>query len=75
MVRLIQPGEKVAAIINEGKALPWETGNEHALVTLANRDRAIVSGGPGGIDFAEGEVTTIFGHTPSYASTSERSRF
>jgi len=38
-------------------------GNEHALVTLANGQRALVSGGPGGIIFQEGEITTLFGHT------------
>jgi hypothetical protein len=63
IVRMIKPGEKVADIVNEGKALTFETGNEHALVTLANGERAIVSGGPGGIDFKPGAVTRIFGHT------------
>jgi uncharacterized protein RhaS with RHS repeats len=63
IVRIIQSGESVADLINEGKGLTFTTGNEHAVVTLANGDRALVSGGPGGIDFAEGEVTRIFGHT------------
>jgi hypothetical protein len=50
-------------LINEGKALTFTTGNEHALVKLANGTRALVSGGPGGINFAPGQVTRIFGHT------------
>jgi hypothetical protein len=39
IVRIIQPGESVADIINEGKALTFTTGNEYAVVTLANGDR------------------------------------
>jgi hypothetical protein len=62
-VRLIQHGEKVSNIIAEGKELTWLTWNEHALVTLANGDRALVSGGPAGISFQEGQVSRIFGHT------------
>lgn len=30
---------------------------------LANGERALVSGGPGGIDFNAGSITRIFGHT------------
>jgi RHS repeat-associated protein len=63
ITRIIKRGEKLDDIISEGKALTWTTGNEHALVTLANGQRAIVSGGPGGIDFAEGQITRIWGHT------------
>jgi hypothetical protein len=50
-------------IVNEAKGLTFTTGNEHAVATSANGDRALVSGGPGGIDFAEGSITRIFGHT------------
>ena len=63
MVRPIQRGETIADLTNEVKALAWQTGNEHAVVTLANGQRAIVSGGPGGINFAEGQIKTLFGHT------------
>ena len=63
VVRMVKKGEKIADIVNEGKALTFTTGNEHALVTLASGERAIVSGGPGGISFAEGQITRIFGHT------------
>jgi hypothetical protein len=61
--RVIQSGEKVADLINEAKALTFTTGNEYAVVTLANGQRALVSGGPGGIKFAEGSISQIFGHT------------
>jgi hypothetical protein len=61
--RAIQRGEKVADLINEAKALTFTTGKEHAVVTLANGKRVLVSGGPGGINFAEGSITRIFGHT------------
>jgi hypothetical protein len=63
VVRIIQKGEKLEDLVNEGKALLWESGGkEHAIVTLANGDRAIVSGGKGGIEFAEGQIQRIFGH-------------
>ncbi len=63
LVRIIKKGEKLDDIINEGKALTWTTGNEHALVKLANGERALVSGGPGGISFQEGQIQKLFGHT------------
>lgn len=61
--RIIKKGEKVADIVSEAKGLTYTTGNEYAVVTLANGERALVSGGPGGINFAEGSITKIFGHT------------
>lgn len=63
VVRTIQKGEKLADIINEAKGLTFTTGNEHALVTLASGERALVSGGPGGISFSESQIKRIFGHT------------
>lgn len=63
LVRVVARGEKVDDLINEVKVLTYQTGNEHALVTLANGERAIVAGGPGGIRFDEGQITTLFGHT------------
>jgi hypothetical protein len=63
IVRLIQRGERIEDLVNEGKGLTWLSGNEHAVVTLADGQRALVSGGPGGIEFAPGQVTRIFGHT------------
>lgn len=63
VVRIITKGEKVPDLINEGKALTWQTGNEHAVVKLATGERALVSGGPGGIKFAPGQVKIIFGHS------------
>ena len=63
VVRTIQRGERISNLVNEGKSLTFTTGNEHAVVTLANGERALVSGGPGGIRFAPNEVTRIFGHT------------
>jgi RHS repeat-associated protein len=72
VVRVIKAGEKLDDIINEAKELTWTTGNEHALVKLANGERALVSGGPGGIAFENGEVLRIFGHThPTNAMPSE----
>lgn len=66
VVRIIGRGEKVTDILNEAKALTFQSGNEIALVKLANGQRALVRGGPGGITWAEGEVTRIFGHTHPY---------
>jgi RHS repeat-associated protein len=66
MVRLLAKGEKVADIIDEAKGLQFETGLEHAVVRLSNGQRALVSGGPGGITFAKGSITRIIGHTHPY---------
>jgi hypothetical protein len=71
--RYIKKGEKIEDLINEAKSQTFLTGNEHAVVTLADGRRALVSGGPGGISFGEGSITRIFGHThptsapPSFA--------
>ncbi|AFD06129.1 RHS repeat-associated core domain-containing protein [Solitalea canadensis] len=61
--RMIMKGEKIADIINEAKGLTWTTGNEYALVTLQNGERALVSGGPGGISFKTNQIIRLFGHT------------
>ncbi|WP_426479445.1 hypothetical protein ACP3T3_08400 [Chryseobacterium sp. CBSDS_008] len=61
--KIIPQGTKVIDIINDIKGLTWSTGNEHAVVRLANGEKAIVSGGPGGISFEMGQIKTLFGHT------------
>ncbi len=66
VVRTIQRGERVANLIDEVKSLTYETGNEHAIVKLANGDRAIVSGGPKGIDFAPNQIQRLYGHSHPY---------
>jgi hypothetical protein len=64
-VRTVQRGEKIVDLVQEGKALAFRSGNEHALVKLANGERAIVSGGPGGINLSE-EVAKVFAHSHPY---------
>lgn len=66
VIRTIGKGESLADIINEAKGLTFSSGNEVALVKLASGERALVSGGPRGIEFAEGEITRVFGHTHPY---------
>jgi len=67
VVRTVARGEKIADIVAEGKALTFSTGNEHALVRLASGERAIVSGGPGGISNLDDlGVDLIYGHTHPY---------
>jgi hypothetical protein len=61
--RILEQGEKLEDIIDEAKYFTFTTGNEAAVVRLADGQKALVSGGPGGIKFAEGEVQTLFGHT------------
>ncbi len=61
--RTIQHGEKVSDLINEMKVGTYLTGNEYAVVKLGSGERAIVSGGPGGITFAGGTVSKIYAHT------------
>lgn len=48
VVRVIGRGERLEEIISEAKGLTWLTEREHALVTLANGERALVSGGRAG---------------------------
>jgi hypothetical protein len=62
VVRTLPPGT-ATGVVGEARALTFATGNEHALVRLATGERALVSGGPGGITFAEGQITRIIGHT------------
>jgi RHS repeat-associated protein len=69
IVKSLPPGT-AGGIVNEVKALTFATGNEHALVRLASGERALVSGGPGGIAFGEGQVTRIIGHTHPYGTAS-----
>ena len=66
IARTLGRGERVADIINEVKQLTYTTGNEYAVVKLADGTRAIVSGGQGGINFAGGQITRIFGHSHPY---------
>ncbi|WP_185147008.1 hypothetical protein [Chryseobacterium echinoideorum] len=61
--KIIPKGTKIADIVNDIKGLTWSTGNEHAVVRLANGQKVIVSGGPGGIRFELGQIKTLFGHT------------
>jgi RHS repeat-associated protein len=70
VLRVIQRGEKIADIMNEAKAYTFSTGNEAALVKLSSGERALVSGGSGGIDLGEGAVTRLFGHTHPYDAPS-----
>ena len=65
MVRTVGRGEKIADLVDEGKRLTFETGNEYALVKLANGERAIVSGGPTGIALSD-DVTRVFAHSHPY---------
>lgn len=66
VVRTVAFGEKVADLVEEGKALTYQTGNEHALVKLADGTRAIVSGGQKGISWKVGQVRYVWGHTHPY---------
>lgn len=63
LVRIIEKGQSVDELANEAKALTWSSGNEHALVTLSGGQRALVSGGPGGIFFENGQIKRIWAHT------------
>lgn len=66
VLRTIQQGETIADIVSEAKAITYTTGNEVALVKLASGERALVTGGTGGINFEDGQITRLFGHTHPY---------
>ena len=61
--KILPQGSKIDDILNDIKGMTWTTGNEHAVVRLTNGQKAIVSGGPGGISFKQGEISTLFGHS------------
>lgn len=61
--KIIPQGSRISDIVNDVKGMTWMTGNEHAVVRLASGQKAIVSGGPGGISFRQGQIKTLFGHT------------
>jgi hypothetical protein len=63
VVRSISKGEKIADLVTELGSMSFITGNEFAVVKLGDGSRAIVTGGSGGITFAEGQVARIFAHT------------
>ena len=55
--RQVGADENIDDLYNELKSRTWESGgNEHALIQYPNGDRAIGSGGPGGISDVPGEV-------------------
>jgi hypothetical protein len=63
MVREIEKGEKLGGVLEEAKTGMYETGREHAVVTLANGQRALVRGGRYGINFGAGSIKRILFHT------------
>ena len=63
LLRTIQKGEKLSDIMDEVKQGMYLTGNEHAVVTLANGERALVSGGRYGIEFGADSIKRILFHT------------
>ena len=71
-VRTIGRGERVTDLVNEAKSLTFTTGNEHAVVKLANGDRVLISGGSGGIKLTT-DVTLVYGHTHPYGVLSNGS--
>ena len=64
LVRMVAGDESQADIFNELKALTFETGNEHALVTLSSGEQAIVSGGEQGI--YDMDIENLVAHTHPY---------
>lgn len=63
LVRVIQPGETVADLIQEIAQRTYESGgNEHAIVSMENGPRVIMQGGPGGMQFGP-DVSRVICHT------------
>ena len=70
IVRFIEHGERIADLLDELRALTFETDNEHALVRLTTGERALVEGEPDGINFGW-QITRLYVHThPYYRPTS-----
>ncbi|AZA51545.1 RHS repeat-associated core domain-containing protein [Chryseobacterium sp. G0201] len=73
IIREVQKGEKISDLVALLQNRTLSTGVEHAVVKLGNNSvapgaRVIVSGGPHGISFGAGEVSTIFGHTHPFVT-------
>jgi RHS repeat-associated protein len=66
IIRTLARGESISDLLNEAKAITFQTGEEVAVVKLANGERALVSGGEEGISFGEGSISRIYGHTHPY---------
>jgi hypothetical protein len=63
LVRTIQKGESIGALEVELAERTYASGGlEHAIVSLKSGERAIVSGGRGGIDFGS-DLRRVIGHT------------
>jgi hypothetical protein len=64
VVRMVSGDESQADLFDELKARTFETGQEHALVTLSSGDQAIVSGGETGIQGMD--IDELVAHTHPY---------
>lgn len=62
IIRTIKPGEKLVDIIEEAKTITYMTGNETAVVSLANGERVLVHGGKN-IGLEHLPIRRIIGHT------------
>jgi hypothetical protein len=62
IVRMVGNDGLTPENVNDFKSLTFETGNEHALVTLSTGENAIVSGGPG-VSFSTKAKSQIFSGT------------
>lgn len=62
-VRTIGKGESIASLQAELAELTYKSGGlEHAVISLQNGTRTIVSGGRGGIEFGS-DLRRVIGHT------------
>ena len=58
----VNPGAKIADLVEMAKYETFRTGNEHALIQLDDGSRQIVSGGKHGINLPK-NTDILFGHT------------
>jgi len=66
IVREIKHGETLTDIVQEGKQLTFASDVEHAVVTLKDGRRVLVSGGKHGIELTK-DVKRVIGHTHPYS--------
>lgn len=63
-MRAINRGERVSDLIEELAERTYTSGgNEHAIISLADRSRLMVSGSEGGINFGAYNVRRVLIHT------------
>jgi hypothetical protein len=72
----VASNEPLEELVNDAKALTWESGVEHAVIELQNGQKALVSGGRLGIEFLvmKDKVADPFGRRKQWPALKQSRR-